>query len=79
MRWGFGGDDMDLDIGIFTVSKPVLFDVVPYAQGAADYMRDEGILPDWESVAERHRIGILPLYHMVPFVNWISTNPFEFK
>ena len=23
MRWGFGGDDMDLDIGIFTVSKPV--------------------------------------------------------
>ena len=79
MRWAFGGDDMDWDIGIFTVPKPVLFDVVPYAQGAADYMRDEGILPDWESVAERHRIGILPLYHMVPFVNWVSSNPFELK
>ena len=79
MRWAFGGDDMDWDIGIFTVPKPVLFDVVPYAQGAADYMRDEGILPDWESVAQRHKIGIMPLYHMVPFVNWVSTNPFELK
>lgn len=79
MRWAFGGDDMDWDIGIFTVPKPVLFDVVPYAQGAADYMRDEGILPDWESVAQRHKIGIMPLYHMVPFVNWVSSNPFELK
>ena len=79
MRWTFGGDDMDWDMGIFTVAKPVLFDVVPYAQGAADYMRDEGILPDWESVAERHKIAIMPLYHMGPFVNWVSTNPFELK
>jgi hypothetical protein len=79
MRWSYGGDDMDWEIGIFAVPKPVLFDMVPYAQGAADYMRDEGILPDWESVAQRHKIRIIPLYHMVPFVNWISTNPFEFK
>ncbi len=79
VTWAFGGDDMDWDIGISTVRKPVLFDVVPWAQGAADYMRDDGILPDWQSVAERIKVGIIPLYHMVPFVNWVYTNPFEFK
>ncbi len=79
MRWTYGGEDMDWEVGIFAVPKPVLFDVVPYAQGAAEYMQDEGILPDWESVAPRHKIGIMPLYHMIPFVNWVSTNPFEFK
>jgi hypothetical protein len=47
---------------------------------AEEYMPEGGVLPEWDEVATRFKLGIYQLHsNNIEFINWTRVNPFDTK